>query len=312
MIDSDDDPTVELEQLSEAACAEFMRAYDAAIQPNSVSGTGPIQLDGVDVDSGITEDMAAAIRELRDELKFRDEMNTILQLGVDQQREKCQSLEEQISGLERVNEDLRHELEQSRELAADAEQKIAMAQHKEETLLNNLKEQDKEDAAKAALLERLKSSEAEADDYKKEIAALRRQMSRASGPRSPDKGPVVPRVPAGPEEAQWVLAALEGDESETHPVRDGIVTIGSSPDNDIHIQSQFVSHHHAQLIKTHKGCVVRDLGSMNGTFINSRRINKRILKAGDTVTIGKHRFRYEYLGPEPVPSDVRRHGHSLN
>jgi len=119
-------------------------------------------------------------------------------------------------------------------------------------------------------------------------------------------------MPDSQEEDCWILVGLDSNESDTYTLGDGIVTVGSSADNNIQIQSQFISQHHAQLVKTDKGCVLGDLSSTNGTFINSRRINKRILRAGDIVTFGKHRFRYEKRSAESITSDMSPCGHSLN
>jgi len=97
----------------------------------------------------------------------------------------------------------------------------------------------------------------------------------------------------GQDEPRWRLVSLDDSIPDTYALSDGVVVVGNSRDCDIHIQSQFISRHHAQLVNTNKGCVLGDLNSTNGTFVNSRRINKRILRVGDIVTLGKHRFRFE-------------------
>lgn len=280
----DEEPTVELEQLSETACAEFMRADDSN---------------------------ASEIQELRDELKFRDEMNSILQLGIDHQREKCRGLAEQVSSLQETNEELRHELDQTRKQMTKTEQKLVEARESEQSLLNKLKELAKADATNADLVTELESSKARIDGYKNQLAALRRTSSVA-GRESPRRAPGFRQTPSNRAGDCWMLVGLDSKVPDTYTVADGIVTIGSSPDSDIQIQSEFISQHHAQLISTHKGCVLGDLGSTNGTFINSRRINKRVLRAGDIVTIGKHRFRYEKPSAITNSGDINRHAHSLN
>ncbi|MGI9248213.1 MAG: FHA domain-containing protein [Woeseiaceae bacterium] len=284
MSNPDEDPTVELEQLSETACAELMRADDST---------------------------SSEIQELRDELKFRDEMNSILQLGIDHQREKCRSLAEQISSLQETNEELRHELDQTRKQTTKTEQKLVEARESEQSLLNKLKELAKANATNADLKTELESSKARIDGYKNQLAALRRASSVAVR-ESPRRAPGFRQTPSNRAEDCWMLVGLDSKVPDTFTVADGIVTIGSSPDSDIQIQSEFISQHHAQLINTHKGCVLGDLGSTNGTFINSRRINKRVLRAGDIVTIGKHRFRYEKQSAITNSSDINRHAHSLN
>lgn len=147
-------------------------------------------------------------------------------------------------------------------------------------------------AENAKLSAELESKTAQIDGYKNEIAALRRR-STAAELTSSDRGHGTQPGQRSQAEACWALVGMDGFDSDAHIVSDGVLTIGSSPDCDIRIQSNFVSRHHAQLVQTRNGCLLRDLESTNGTFINSRRVNKRILRAGDLVTIGKERYRYE-------------------
>jgi general secretion pathway protein A len=75
----------------------------------------------------------------------------------------------------------------------------------------------------------------------------------------------------------------------------GRIIIGRSPDNEICIQSKFVSRHHAQLIIDEKGCIVEDLNSTNGVFFGERQIKKQLLASGDSVAIGAHDLVYTDL-----------------
>jgi pSer/pThr/pTyr-binding forkhead associated (FHA) protein len=70
------------------------------------------------------------------------------------------------------------------------------------------------------------------------------------------------------------------------------VMIGRDADNDIPIKAEYVSRHHAQVTVEQGACWIADLNSTNGTFVNGRRIKKRILRDGDTVQIGRHRLTY--------------------
>lgn len=62
--------------------------------------------------------------------------------------------------------------------------------------------------------------------------------------------------------------------------------IGRNEDNDVCLNSMFVSGHHALLIYSRKRITVEDLNSANGTFVNSKPITRRELRVGDTVNIG--------------------------
>jgi len=73
------------------------------------------------------------------------------------------------------------------------------------------------------------------------------------------------------------------------------VIIGRSPDNEIYIKNKFVSRHHAQLVSDEDGCVIEDLNSTNGVFINEKQVKKHLLKDGDIVSLGVHELVYTDL-----------------
>ena len=70
-------------------------------------------------------------------------------------------------------------------------------------------------------------------------------------------------------------------------------TIGRSPDNDIFLDDVTVSRKHAVLVQTGGELKIEDLGSLNGTFVNRRRIDSAVrLESGDEVQIGKYRLSF--------------------
>jgi chromosome segregation ATPase len=75
-------------------------------------------------------------------------------------------------------------------------------------------------------------------------------------------------------------------------------TIGRTPDNDIRIDAEFISRHHAVVLLYGSKTVVEDLNSTNGTYVNAERVTRRTLKEGDIVTLGKSEFRF-VLRPAP-------------
>ena len=73
------------------------------------------------------------------------------------------------------------------------------------------------------------------------------------------------------------------------PVGDRPVTIGRSPDNDITIDNLAVSTLHARILRVEKEFQVEDNGSLNGTFVNNKRVQgQTIIRDGDVIQIGKH------------------------
>jgi len=87
----------------------------------------------------------------------------------------------------------------------------------------------------------------------------------------------------------------DGEVLEDLNLPPGRVIIGRSPDNEIYIKSKFISRHHAQLISDADGCVIEDLNSTNGIFINEEQIKKHRLRDGDVVSIGVHELVYHDL-----------------
>ena len=70
-------------------------------------------------------------------------------------------------------------------------------------------------------------------------------------------------------------------------------TIGRSPDNDIFLDDVTVSRKHAVLSQNGNEFLIEDLGSLNGTFVNRRRIESPArLESGDEVQIGKYRLSF--------------------
>ena len=75
----------------------------------------------------------------------------------------------------------------------------------------------------------------------------------------------------------------------------GRVIVGRSPDNEVYINSKFVSRHHAQLISDDNGCLIEDLNSTNGLFMDEKQIKKHRLHDGDVVSLGVHELVYRGL-----------------
>src|SRR5436190_24172209 len=68
--------------------------------------------------------------------------------------------------------------------------------------------------------------------------------------------------------------------------------IGRSPDCDIFLDDVTVSRNHAVLIEENGHFVVEDQGSLNGTFVNRKRIDRVTLEEGDELQVGKYRMTF--------------------
>jgi pSer/pThr/pTyr-binding forkhead associated (FHA) protein len=82
----------------------------------------------------------------------------------------------------------------------------------------------------------------------------------------------------------------------------GVVTIGRLPDNLIQVDNLAVSGHHAKVYWDADHYVLEDNNSLNGTFVNNRRISKAVLKDGDEVLVGKHTIVFKEERKEDASS----------
>jgi pSer/pThr/pTyr-binding forkhead associated (FHA) protein len=69
-----------------------------------------------------------------------------------------------------------------------------------------------------------------------------------------------------------------------------VTSAGRAPDSDIFLDDVTVSRRHAEFTRAAQGFLVRDVGSLNGTYVNRERIEEILLADGDEVQIGKYRL----------------------
>jgi hypothetical protein len=133
----------------------------------------------------------------------------------------------------------------------------------------------------------------------REAAAASAQARKANGPAA--KGPAAPGQgahdaaaleAAATEPLGKLLVTTEGRTVQEIPLRIGRLIVGRTADNDVHIDSRFVSRHHCQIITTAHSCVIEDLNSTNGIYVKSARVRRHYLSNGDVVVIGQHELIY--------------------
>lgn len=69
-----------------------------------------------------------------------------------------------------------------------------------------------------------------------------------------------------------------------------MTTVGRHPDSHIFFDDVTVSRRHAEFRREGDGFSIRDVGSLNGTYVNRHRIDDARLASGDNVQIGKYRL----------------------
>jgi len=85
------------------------------------------------------------------------------------------------------------------------------------------------------------------------------------------------------------------------PLTKAKTVIGRGEDCDLRVPLMSVSRRHCELDLTEQGLAVKDLASANGTYVNNKRVNEQVLKAGDRLVVGPIVFTLQIDG---VPEEV--------
>ena len=100
-----------------------------------------------------------------------------------------------------------------------------------------------------------------------------------------------------------VLLKFKDSEIKTIETDKDEITIGRNPNCDIRIDNLGVSKQHARIIKQDGAYVVEDFNSTNGTYINSKRIARTVIKDNDEIHIGKHSLQIQYKAQSGAKPD---------
>ena len=89
------------------------------------------------------------------------------------------------------------------------------------------------------------------------------------------------------------------------PLKPGVTIIGRRPDCDVRGPLIVVSRKHCRIVQQDDQTVVQDLGSANGTFVNSERVAEAVVKAGDQLSVGSVVFTIQIDGhPSQIGAPV--------
>ena len=102
--------------------------------------------------------------------------------------------------------------------------------------------------------------------------------------------------------ARLTIIGPEGkQESEVKPH----TTVGRHPENTVQILDRIVSKEHCHIDLLEGKWTLKDLGSLNGTFVNGERVSLRVLSSGDEVSLGSTRMVFHADGPADAPQVAR-------
>lgn len=108
----------------------------------------------------------------------------------------------------------------------------------------------------------------------------------------PDELEGVAEAPGGIRGPALVVRSGGGRAGEAFERIGGRTLIGRSPECDIFLDDVTVSRRHAEIVVEGDRVQIRDLGSLNGTFVNRHRIDDAPLEDDDEVQIGKYRLTF--------------------
>jgi general secretion pathway protein A len=89
-----------------------------------------------------------------------------------------------------------------------------------------------------------------------------------------------------------ILLASAGKTILERELKPGRLVIGRTADNDLQIDSKFISRHHCQIVTQPDSCLIEDLNSTNGIYVQSKRVRRHNLNDGDVVQVGQHEIMY--------------------
>ena len=96
------------------------------------------------------------------------------------------------------------------------------------------------------------------------------------------------------------LVVRRGPDSGTRFVLAGpvgtVITGGRHEDSSIFLDDVTVSRRHVEFAHSEQGWTLKDVGSLNGTYVNKERIDSKVLAEGDEVQVGKYRFVVHVAG----------------
>lgn len=112
--------------------------------------------------------------------------------------------------------------------------------------------------------------------------------------RMPSADATVPDIMAFSKPVQPTLTIVKGPQiGETFELNAATITIGRDPSNSVFLNDMTVSRHHANLDLSNVSsgfASIKDLGSLNGTWVDGAIVNEANLKDGSTIQIGTFRM----------------------
>lgn len=102
------------------------------------------------------------------------------------------------------------------------------------------------------------------------------------------------------EEGKGIIVVRRGPEAGTKFfIGTDVTTCGRDPESGIFLDDVTVSRRHAEISRKDNAFRIADVGSLNGTFVNRRRVEESALSNGDEIQIGKFKLVF-FTGGAPA------------
>jgi hypothetical protein len=82
------------------------------------------------------------------------------------------------------------------------------------------------------------------------------------------------------------------DAGSSYRLDEAKTSIGRHPDSDVFLDDITVSRRHVMIERDDNGYVLHDVGSLNGTYVNRKRVDEARLQYGDEVQVGRYRLSF--------------------
>ncbi len=307
-MESEEEITQDLELLPESEVAPF--AAEMVPEPETEAATRGLDDTGAFTATDDHGDDTGRLPAVTDHSEPESDAFAELQYELEHLRAVSTGLEKEVQVSEDLVKRLMDELNASQAQQDRTEKLLAAYGTELATLQRRLLEQENVDL----------QAEAAANPEFADAASEREPAAADREPEAPgatgietttsDSGVALSQVPAididdadaEPYPHRMLILRNRGTRKK-FAIEPGHVQIGSSLDNDIHINSSFISRHHAEIVSGPGECLLKDLGSTNGIYVNSRRVRRHVLRHGDSVVLGKHQFEFVEQQNQPENCD---------
>ena len=273
----DDDPTEELQILSGCMVDP---GEDSSVPETSLAANQPFENGELDTE---LRDANEKISYLSSELRSRTET--------------MQSIQRELDNLRDFSDFLAKEVESGKDVVSSVTDELVSVRTQQNDVSEQLRRRNQQIAA---LRDKIARKDALIDEFARQADTTRAidekacadsQRANGDGQAEAETPPLCRNEHAQPDRLRMIVARHD-HKMLRYPIPPGGLSIGTSSDNDVQLQATFVSYRHARITETAAGCVLKDLGSSNGTWVNQRRVKWQVLRDGDSFDIGPLRFEF--------------------